>query len=62
MTNLFVKNYMEQGLKTLLEMQELKDIILFVLLIRMRNRTHNLLDMVSEVEVIFHHKIQQQKH
>ena len=38
-THLFVKNYMENCLKNLLEMQELTDIISCVILMHMKNNT-----------------------
>ena len=35
-THIFVKSYMEQCLKNILDMQELTDIILYVLLMQIR--------------------------
>ena len=38
-THSFVQNYMEQCLKNILEMQELTNIILYILLMHMRNNS-----------------------
>ena len=53
-THLFVQNYTEQCLKSTLEIQELKDIILCVLLMNMINNSHNMLIMVAAVVAIQH--------
>ena len=61
-TNIFVKNYMEQCLDNILEMGELTDIISCVLLMHMENRSHHMLMSVVAVMVMFHHQVQQHKH
>ena len=53
-TYIFVQNYTEQCLKSTLEIQELKDIILCVLLMNMINNSHNMLIMVAAVVAIQH--------
>ena len=50
---------MEQCLKNTLEIQDLKDIILYVILIHIRNISHNMLMTVAEVVVTKYHQIQQ---
>ena len=56
-THIFVQNYTEQCLKNILEMQELTDIILCVILMRMIKNSHHQLMTVSEVVVINYHQI-----
>ena len=53
--HIFVKNYMEQCFKYILEIQELTDIILCVILMHMINNSHNLFIIVSVVLVIHYH-------
>ena len=53
-TYIFVQNYTEHCLKSTLEIQELKDIILCVLLMNMINNSHNMLIMVAAVVAIQH--------
>ena len=53
---------MEKCLKNLLEMQELTDIISYVILTHMKKRTHSNMMMEAEVVVILYYQIQQQKH
>ena len=55
------KNYMEQCFNNLLEMKKLTDIILCVLLMQMRHRSHHILMMVAAMVVMRYHKIHQQK-
>ena len=56
------KNYVEQCLKNLLEIQELTDIIPCLILMHMRNSSHRILMIIEAVVVICCHQIQQQKH
>ena len=56
-THLFVKKYTEQCLENILEIQELKYIILYILLIHMREYSHFMLMMVELVVVMQYHKI-----
>ena len=61
--NIYIcKNYMEKCLKIVLEMQELTDINLRVILMKIRNISHNMLMTVSVVEVMHYHQMRQQKH
>ena len=46
-THLFVHNYTKQRLINLSEMQNLTDIILYVILMHMRNNSHNILMEVA---------------
>ena len=46
-THIPVQNYMEKCLKNILEMQKLKYIILYVLLIHTRNNSHHMFRIVS---------------
>ena len=57
-----MKNYTGNCLNNLLEMQELADIISFVLLIHMKNIIRKPLMMVAAVVVMRYHQIQQQNH
>ena len=59
MTNLFVK-ITWKIFEELLEKQELRDLISCVLLMHMRNSSHNILMMVAAVVVMRYHQIQQQ--
>ena len=53
---------MEQCVKNVLEIQELTDIISCVLLMHIRNISHNMLMIVGEVVVMCHYQIEQQNH
>ena len=60
--NTFIcKNYMENCLKNLLEMQELTDIISFVVLMNMIKGIHQNMMMREVVVAIQYHLIKQQK-
>ena len=61
-THIFVRNYTENCLRDLLEIQELTDIISCVLLIHIKKSIHNIVVMASEVGVVQYHQIQHQKH
>ena len=56
------KNYTEQCLKIILEMQEMIDKNLYVLFMRMRNSIHHLLMTVAVVVVMNYYQMRQQKH
>ena len=60
-THLYVKNYTEQCLKKF-KIQEQRDMILFVLLVNMRNNSHHILMMLAVVMWKLYHHIRQQKH
>ena len=57
----FVHNYMEQCLKYIPETQELKDIILYVLLMYTRNNSRNTLMKLAKVVIMQYHKIIQKE-
>ena len=61
-THLFVRNYIENCLRDLLEMKDLTDIILRVLLMHMKKSINNLVIMVASVGFFHYQQIQQQKH
>ena len=61
-THIFVKNYTEQCLKNILEMQELTDIISCVILIHTRNSSNNILMTVLSMVVTRYYQIKQHKH
>ena len=54
-THIFVQNYVEQCLKNVLEMKELTDIILYFLLMHMRNNGYNILMAIVVMVVIQYH-------
>ena len=56
------KNYMEQCLKNILEMQELTDIILFVIFMHMIKNRHHMLMTLAAVMVTKYRQIWQYKH
>ena len=58
-TSVCKKNTWNIFLKIILEIQELKDMNLYGLLVHMRNISHKLLIMVSMVVVIYYHKMRQ---
>ena len=60
--NLFVRNYIEKCLRDLLEMQEMTDIISYVLLIHIKNSMNNFVMKKSEVGFVHYHQIKQHKH
>ena len=60
--NIFLRNYMENCLRDLSEMQELTDIISYILLMQIKKSIYHLVMMAAEVGVVQYHQIQQKKH
>ena len=61
-THIFARNYTEKCLRDLLEIQELTDIILFVLLMHTKKSTYYIVMTAAAVGVLHYYQIKQHKH